>query len=132
MPTVLLDGLARIAVLNYVHGDYLPLVAPASIRRIDLYEAGNDCELSRRYDEIELYSTPREFAFEGPQAANRFVAARPDGAMVLQMKDIRGIVIGYVHRATGEYVVPEVVNRLLEKEAAADRMAETLLEGARQ
>ena len=128
VPSLLLDGLARIAVLNYVAGKYLPLVAPASIRRIDFYEAGNDCEWSRRYEEIELYSTPREFAFEGPQPANRFVAVRPDGAMLLQMKDIRGIVMGYVDRDTGEYVLPEAMKRLMEQTAEAGPAGEPVLE----
>ncbi|HWB95519.1 MAG TPA: SDR family NAD(P)-dependent oxidoreductase, partial [Bryobacteraceae bacterium] len=112
LPTILLDGLARIAVLNYVQGEYLPLAAPASIRRIDLYEDGNDCFLSHHYQDIELYSTPREFTFEGRNASNRFVAARPDGKILLQMKDVRGIVMGYVHRTTGEYVAPNALEAL--------------------
>jgi hypothetical protein len=125
LPSILLDGLARIAVLNYVNGEYLPLAAPASIRRIDLYEAGNDCSLSHHYKDIELYSTPREFTFEGRNASNRFVAARPDGRILLQMKDVRGIVMGYVHRTTGEYVSPNAMEAQSGPEAA-----EPVLEGA--
>jgi NAD(P)-dependent dehydrogenase (short-subunit alcohol dehydrogenase family)/3-oxoacyl-(acyl-carrier-protein) synthase len=113
VPSILLDGLARIAVLNHVAGDYIPLAAPASIRRIDIYESGNDCELTQRYEAIELYATPREFALEGAGSRNRFVAARPDGRMVLQMKDVTGIIIGYVHRQTGAFVAKGEVDAIL-------------------
>jgi hypothetical protein len=110
VPSIMLDGLARIAVLNYVHGEFLPLVAPASIRRIDFYEPGNDCDLWRAYGGLDLYSTPRDFTFDAARANNRFVAARPDGTMVLQMKDVVGVVIGYIHAGTGEFVAPQRVN----------------------
>jgi NAD(P)-dependent dehydrogenase (short-subunit alcohol dehydrogenase family) len=112
VPTILLDGLARIAVLNFVHGDFLPLVAPASIRRIDFYEPGNDCELWRKYGPLDLYSTPRDFRFDEELASNRFVAARADGTMVVQMKDVAGVVVGYVRAGTGEFVSPEQVRTI--------------------
>jgi NAD(P)-dependent dehydrogenase (short-subunit alcohol dehydrogenase family)/3-oxoacyl-(acyl-carrier-protein) synthase len=113
VPSILLDGLARIAVLNHVAGDYIPLAAPASIRRVDIYESGNDCELTRRYEAIEFYATPREFALEGAGSRNRFVAARPDGRMLLQMKDVTGVIIGYVHRQTGAFVAKGEVDAIL-------------------
>jgi NAD(P)-dependent dehydrogenase (short-subunit alcohol dehydrogenase family)/3-oxoacyl-(acyl-carrier-protein) synthase len=113
VPSVLLDGLARVAVLNVVGGEYIPLAAPASIRRIDIYEDGNDCVLSRRHDRIDLYATPSEFALEGAKPSNRFVAARSDGRMVLQMKDVSGVIIGYVHRGTGAFVSKAEVDALL-------------------
>jgi hypothetical protein len=113
MPSILLDGLARVAVLNLVADEYIPLAAPATIRRIDLYEDGNDCVLSRRHDRIELYATPREFALEADGSRNRFVAARPDGRMVLQMKDVTGVIIGYVHRTSGAFVAKGEVDALL-------------------
>jgi hypothetical protein len=119
VPTILLDGLARAAVLNYVNGEFLPLVAPASIRRIDFYEAGNDCELWRKYGPLDLYSTPRDFSFDGRDGGNRFVAARPDGTMVLQMKDVVGVVVGYIHRQTGEFVSTEKMNETSEGALAA-------------
>ncbi len=123
VPSILLDGLARVAVLNVVAGEYIPLAAPATIRRIDIYEAGNDCVLSRRHDRIDLYATPREFALEGTDSRNRFVAARADGQMLLQMKDVTGVIIGYVHRGTGAFVAKAEVDALLEdssvKEVAA-------------
>ena len=119
VPAIMLDGLARIAVLNYVDGDFLPLAAPASIRRIDFYESGNDMELWQRHGHVDLYSTPRDFTFQSRQPHNRFVAARPDGAMVLQMKDVVGVVVGYIHRVTGAFVAPERMNRGSEAAMAA-------------
>ncbi len=113
VPTILLDGLARVAVLNHVADDYNPLAAPATIRRIDLYEDGNDCQLSRRHHPIELYATPREFALEGAGSRNRFVAVRPDHRMILQMKDVTGVIIGYVHRHTGAFVSKPEVDAML-------------------
>ena len=113
VPSILLDGLARVAVLNPVADDYIPLAAPASIRRIDIYEAGNDCTLAQRHAPIELYVTPREFALEGINPLNRFVACRPDGRMLLQMKDVSGVIIGYVHWTTGAFVPKPVVDAVL-------------------
>jgi NAD(P)-dependent dehydrogenase (short-subunit alcohol dehydrogenase family)/3-oxoacyl-(acyl-carrier-protein) synthase len=112
VPSVLLDGLARVAVLEFVEREYIPLAAPSSIRRIDLYEPGNDTTLAQRYDPIELYVTPKQMTLEDPSAPNRFVAVRPDGRMILQMKDVVGIILGYVHHETGEYVAREEVERV--------------------
>ena len=106
-PSVLLDGLARVAVLEFVEREYIPLAAPSSIRRIDFYEPGNDCELAGRYDPIELYVTPKTMTLEDPGAPNRFVAVRPDGRMILQMKGVVGIILGYVHYKTGQYMARE-------------------------
>jgi 3-oxoacyl-(acyl-carrier-protein) synthase len=112
LPSILLDGLARVAVLNLEEGEYIPLAAPASIRRIDIYEAANDCELAQQYRPIELYATPREFVLEGAGPANRFVAARPDGKVILQMKDVTGVVIGYVHRTTGQVITKSQLEQI--------------------
>lgn len=112
IPSIMLDGLARVAVLNYVANDYIPLAAPVSIGRIDLYEGGNDCELARRYDRIDLYATPRAFALEGAHGGNRFAAVRPDGRMLMEMSDVSGVVIGYVHRTTLAYATKAEVDAL--------------------
>lgn len=112
IPSILLDGLARIGVLNYVAGEFIPLVAPASIRHIEIYEAGNDCLLSQRHQSIELYATPHEFALGEANSLNRFVACRPDGRMLLQMKDVAGVIIGYVHRVTGAFAPKPEVNAI--------------------
>jgi hypothetical protein len=117
IPSILLDGLARVAVLTLVNDDYIPLAAPASIRRIDVYEAGNDCELAERHAGIRLYATPRDLSLEDRAKGNRFVAARPDGRMIMQMKDVTGVIIGYVHRESGAYLSPEEMNRQLEAAA---------------
>jgi Polyketide synthase dehydratase len=109
LPSILLDGLARLAVLGPVGGDFLPLAAPATIRRIDVYEPANDCDLARTYDRIELYATPGDLSLAANGGTNRFVAVRPDGQVILQLKDVTGTVMGYVHRRTGGFVSREVV-----------------------
>ncbi len=111
VPSVMLDGLARVAVLEFVEQQYIPLAAPSSIRRIDFYEPGNDIELAQRHDSIDLYVTPKTMTLEDPNAPNRFVAVRPDGRMILQMKGVVGIILGYVHHETGEYVAREKLER---------------------
>jgi NAD(P)-dependent dehydrogenase (short-subunit alcohol dehydrogenase family)/3-oxoacyl-(acyl-carrier-protein) synthase len=118
VPSILLDGLARIAVLNHVAEHYIPLAAPASIKRIDIYESGNDGRLTRRYDPIELYATPREFALDGTGSRNRFVATRPDGRMLLQMRDVTGVIVGYVHRVSGAFAAKADVDALLAAETS--------------
>ncbi|NML34174.1 SDR family oxidoreductase [Paraburkholderia antibiotica] len=123
VPSIMLDGLARVAVLNYVADDYIPLAAPMTIRRIDIYEDGNDCQLSSRYDRIDLYATPREFSLEGVGTRNRFVAVRPDGHMLMQMKDVTGVVIGYVHRDSGAYVSKDEVDALVAARGMSNRVS---------
>ncbi|MEU5696180.1 SDR family oxidoreductase [Actinosynnema sp. NPDC020468] len=103
MPAVLLDGLARTGVLNLLEGRYVPIAAPLSIRRIDLYEQGNDVELVRRHGHLELYAEPAGFGLDESAPGNRFVAATPDGRVVAQMKDMRATVIGYVDTVTGGF-----------------------------
>ncbi|MDF2627089.1 MAG: short chain dehydrogenase family protein [Symbiobacteriaceae bacterium] len=111
VPSILLDGLARVAVLEPTENDYLPIAAPANIRRIDLFEMGGDCQVAQRYQPVEFYATPAHIDLEKPEG-NRFVAVRPDGRILLQMKDVRGVVIGYVHRTTGEFVSPQQMDEL--------------------
>ncbi|MGS0893201.1 SDR family oxidoreductase [Burkholderia stagnalis] len=124
VPSILLDGLARVAALDHVAGDYIPLAAPMSIGRIDIYEAGNDCELARRHEPIALRVTPREFALEGPDSSgNRFVAARADGRILMQMRDVTGIVIGYVHRVTGAFAARGEVEARLAARAPDEQVS---------
>ncbi|MEU3741247.1 SDR family oxidoreductase [Streptomyces sp. NPDC032198] len=104
VPSILLDGLARVGVLDLVDGHLIPVAAPLSIRRIDLYEDTNDLSLSRSGDDIELYATPPGFDLTADLIDNRFVATRPDGRMLLQMKDMQATLIGYVDARTGEAV----------------------------
>jgi hypothetical protein len=112
LPSILLDGLARVQVLNFVEEDYIPLVAPASIRRIDIYEALNDCLLSQKYSRIDMYATPKELDFGRERGGNRCVAVRPDGKIILQLKDMTGVVMGYVHRRTGEFISREKIDEI--------------------
>lgn len=120
VPSILLDGLARIAVLEPVEEEYLPLAAPASIRRIDLYEAVSDCQLAQQYQRVELYATPRHINLE-QASSNRFVAVRPDGKIILQMKDVTGTIVGYVHRNSGEFLSPQQIEELRRAQAALAR-----------
>ncbi|WP_175903374.1 SDR family oxidoreductase [Burkholderia seminalis] len=124
VPSILLDGLARVAALDHVAGDYIPLAAPMSIGRIDLYEAGNDCELAARHASIALRVTPRAFALEGQASSgNRFVAVRPDGRILMQMRDVTGIVTGYVHRVTGAFATRGEIDARLAAHAASEQVS---------
>jgi NAD(P)-dependent dehydrogenase (short-subunit alcohol dehydrogenase family) len=107
MPTILLDGLARVGALDLVEGEYIPLIVPISIRRLDLYEKVNDCQLVAQSAQIELYVTPRELTHLPGRVRNRFVAAHPDGKILLQFKDAVSTLIGYLHRDTKQFFPPE-------------------------
>jgi NAD(P)-dependent dehydrogenase (short-subunit alcohol dehydrogenase family)/3-oxoacyl-(acyl-carrier-protein) synthase len=107
MPSILLDGLARTGVLNLVDGGLIPVAAPLSVRRVDLYQRANDIDLVRRHGSLELYATPAEFTMAGDTPDNRFVAATADGTVVAQMKDIKATLIGYVDAASGEFHPPD-------------------------
>ncbi|MFF3818206.1 SDR family oxidoreductase [Streptomyces bluensis] len=106
-PSILLDGLARTGVLHLVDGRLIPIAAPLSIRRIDLYETGNDIQLTARYGELDLYATPPAFDMTEQAPDNRFVAVAPGGRVVLQMKDVSATVIGYVDAETGILHTPD-------------------------
>ncbi|MFS7875363.1 SDR family oxidoreductase [Streptomyces asiaticus] len=104
VPSILLDGLARVGVLDLVDGHLVPVAAPLSIRRIDLYEEISDHDLAASGEDIDLFVTPPGFDLTADTISNRFVAVRPDGRMLLQMKDMRATLIGYVDAETGEAV----------------------------
>jgi cytochrome P450/3-oxoacyl-(acyl-carrier-protein) synthase len=109
VPTILLDGLARTGVLALVHGELIPLAAPLGIGRVDLYEHGGDCQVGERYGDIDLYAVLPGAGADARSAGtgNRFTAVRPDGRILLQMKDLDWILMGYIHRQTGAFVPPE-------------------------
>ncbi|WP_327678445.1 cytochrome P450 [Kitasatospora sp. NBC_00458] len=109
MPVVLLDGLARTGVLALVDGDLVPLAAPLGIGRIDVYEHGGDCRVAERYGRIDLYAVLPDADADGraPGTGNRFVAVRPDGRVLLQMKDLAWTLMGYLDRGTGRFLTPE-------------------------
>jgi hypothetical protein len=108
VPSILLDGLVRVSVLSPVDEHYLTLAAPASMRRIDLYDTRADLALAAAYPTIELYSGPSHIDLEDPQSVNRCVAVGPDGRVILQIKDTRTAtsIMGYIHKDTGEFVTP--------------------------
>ncbi|MFF7261158.1 SDR family oxidoreductase [Streptomyces sp. NPDC008159] len=106
-PAILLDGLARTGVLHLEDGRLMPIAAPLSIRRVDLYEEANDIELTMRYGRLHLYATPPAFDMTGPAPDNRFVAVTPQGRVVAQMQDITATVVGYVDAVSGRLYSPD-------------------------
>jgi hypothetical protein len=107
MPVILWDGLARTGVLDLVDGHLVPVAAPLSIRRIDLYQEMNDLTLRRDHGALELYSTPVGFAMAEQNNGNRAVATTASGRVVTQLKDIRATVIGYIDAKTGRAYSPD-------------------------
>ncbi|MEV6972026.1 cytochrome P450 [Kitasatospora sp. NPDC093806] len=111
IPVVLLDGLARTGVLALVDGDLIPLAAPLGIGRIDVYEHGGDCQVAERHGRVDLYAVLPGAEADGRAAGagNRFVAVRPDGRILLQMKDLDWTLMGYLDRRNGKFLTPEEV-----------------------
>ncbi|WP_380285861.1 cytochrome P450 [Kitasatospora purpeofusca] len=108
IPVVLLDGLARTGVLALVDGDLIPLAAPLGIGRIDVYEHGGDGRVAQRYGRLDLYAVLPDARADGRDAGsgNRFVAVRPDGRILLQMKDLDWTLMGYLDRGSGTFLTP--------------------------
>ncbi|MFE1441687.1 SDR family NAD(P)-dependent oxidoreductase [Streptomyces sp. NPDC058739] len=107
VPSVLLDGLARVCVLDRTElpghgGDWTPLAVPRTIRRIDLYGNHTDASLAAAGTRVELYSLPARLDLESG-AANRAVAVGTAGDVVLQIKDMTGVVLGHINQTTGAY-----------------------------
>ncbi len=107
VPAVLLDGMLRVKVLDPVRDGHLVVAAPMSIRRIDLYTACNDIDLSRSHPVVDLYSCPRKLDLTAPAASNRCVAASPDGTMLAQIHDTSASILGYIHIETGCASTPQ-------------------------
>ncbi|GAA2259162.1 hypothetical protein GCM10010145_33520 [Streptomyces ruber] len=107
VPSVLLDGLARVCVLDRLElpghgGDWTPLAVPRTIRRIDLYGGHTDASLAAAGTRVELYSLPSRLDLESTDG-NRAVAVTAGGDVVLQIKDMTGVVLGHVNQTTGAY-----------------------------
>jgi 3-oxoacyl-(acyl-carrier-protein) synthase/NAD(P)-dependent dehydrogenase (short-subunit alcohol dehydrogenase family) len=107
VPVVLLDALARTGVLSLVDGTLIPIAAPLSIRRVDLYQRANDRQLIADHGSLELYVTPSGFGMDGDNPINRFVAVTPGGRVVAQLKDVSATAIGYVNAVTGGFHNPD-------------------------
>ncbi|MDX3108922.1 KR domain-containing protein [Nonomuraea angiospora] len=111
VPSVTLDGLVRVAVLERVAGRWTPVAIPRSIRRIDLYGGHTDLTLAALTEPVELYVTPVDLDLEDPEPDNRAIAVASSGEVLLQVKDIIGAVVGFVDQETGEYVDRERFDR---------------------
>lgn len=108
-PVVLLDAMARTGVLSLVDRTLVPIAAPLSIRRIELYESADDRSLMAKYGSLEIYATPAGYGMDVEEPVNRLVAATPGGRVVAQIKDIAATVIGYVDAVTGAQYGPDRV-----------------------
>ena len=110
-PGLLLDGLARTGVLDISDEGFIPLAAPLSIARIDLYERLSDVTAGQRYEHLDLYAVIEDTGLVGPdnetvEATNRFAAVAPDGRVVARFRDLQWIVMGEFNPASGEFVAP--------------------------
>ncbi|WP_436758382.1 KR domain-containing protein [Streptosporangium sp. V21-05] len=116
VPSVTLDGLVRVAVLERVAGRWTPVAIPRSIRRVDLYGGHTDLTLAALTEPVELYVTPVDLDLEDPEPDNRAIAVASSGEVLLQVKDIIGAVVGYVDQETGEYVDRERFDERFDRE----------------
>ncbi|QUQ63902.1 SDR family NAD(P)-dependent oxidoreductase [Kutzneria sp. CA-103260] len=104
VPSVLLDGLVRVAVLDLVEGRWTPVAIPRTIRRIDLYGRHTDASLAASPEAVELYVTPIDIDLEDERPDNRSIAVSASGDVLLQVKDVVGAIVGYVDQETGQFV----------------------------
>ncbi|MEU8201833.1 KR domain-containing protein [Streptosporangium sp. NPDC049046] len=111
VPSVTLDGLVRVAVLERAGGRWTPVAIPRSIRRVDLYGGHTDLTLAALTEPVELYVTPVDLDLEDPEPDNRAIAVASNGEVLLQAKDIVGAIVGYVDQETGQYVDRERFDR---------------------
>jgi NAD(P)-dependent dehydrogenase (short-subunit alcohol dehydrogenase family) len=127
VPSILLDGLARTGVLDLVDGDLIPLAAPLSIRRLDIYEPANDLEIAAKYPSVDLYATfdaPPDYTGQSAGRAgggNRFTAVRPDGRLLVQFQDLEWTLLGFLSAGTGEFLTTEQRGRLVAANAGGQR-----------
>lgn len=104
VPSVLLDGLVRVAVLDLVEDQWTPVAIPRWVRRIDLYSTHTDASLANWSEAVELYVTPSDLDLEADEPDNRAVAVSASGDVLVQVKDIVGAIVGYVDQGTGKFV----------------------------
>jgi NAD(P)-dependent dehydrogenase (short-subunit alcohol dehydrogenase family)/3-oxoacyl-(acyl-carrier-protein) synthase len=115
VPAVLLDGLARTAVLT--SDRFVPLAAPLSIGRIDFYDDRNDVELADAFgDRILLYRTNGS-VLEDADGIGELGAVAPDGRLIVQIRCLRGIPLGYIDTETNEFLTPTQKMRLDQPQA---------------
>jgi cytochrome P450 len=104
LPSLLLDGLVRVAVLERQEGRWTPVAIPRYVRRIDLYQSHTDASLAASGEAVELYVTPVDIDLESRQPDNRALAVRANGEVILQIKDTVGAIVGYLDQLTGRFV----------------------------
>ncbi len=102
MPVITLDGLARTGVLSDDPA-LLPIAAPLSIGRIDVYAPTSDVALSGM--DAQLYAVV-DHAADGTAAdtVNHFAAVGSDGRVITQFRRMRWTVLGYLQPETGAYL----------------------------
>ena len=95
IPTVLLDGLCRFAMIRRDDDGSLPVYVPVSCRRLLVRPGKNDAQLIKDRRNITLKAeTPR---LDGDIIRNkRAEAAEPDGALLLVVEDLVARPMGVV------------------------------------
>ena len=102
VPAVLMDGLARTAVLT--PDRFAPLAAPLSIGRIEFFDRRNDVALARDLPGgVELRAETAGGGLEDPDAPNQLIAIGPGGGMLLRMSGLRGKILGHVDTVDGGF-----------------------------
>lgn len=96
VPVVSLDALAQVSALGSPDAPRIPLAAPRTLRRIDLYGAHTDASLARGGDAVRLYSVQ-------DTRSNRAVAAFSDGPILFQIKDLSAVTVGHVDPRDGRF-----------------------------
>ena len=116
VPVVLLDGLARTAVLT--GSRFAPLAAPLSVARIEFFDGRNDHALAGESPGgVELRARPGGIEADGRtevgdgDAANQLIAVAPGGGMLLRMSGLRGKVLGHVDTEAGGFHRPAQLDR---------------------
>lgn len=102
VPVLALDGLLRTGVLDIVDDSLVPVCAPLTIGRLEIFEALNDCDLGERGG--ELYAERTHGLSEDAAPGTRFVLTDRGGQVVLQVLDLTWIRLGFIDTTTGRFV----------------------------
>jgi 3-oxoacyl-(acyl-carrier-protein) synthase/NADP-dependent 3-hydroxy acid dehydrogenase YdfG len=106
VPSLLIDGMARIATLELVDEHLLPLAVPLAVRRIDLHRRCNDAGLRAEGHTVEIRSGPTEVVSRG--VAGNVIATDSHGRALVTMSGITTALRGYLDLGSGEFVHPQV------------------------
>jgi len=130
IPVLLLDGLARVAVLT--PEELLPLAAPRRIERIELYTGLNDVALADATGAVTLQAVRGTHA-GGPGALQCAECRACDGAgtVLARIIGLDAVVTGYIEAATGAFLtVRQVQARTATTRDAAGAPTEAELRAA--